>query len=175
MHFLGRDLTSIAFLRTVNGQSDSTTGKAVQLKGEMPPELQHLTSLQRLLIPDMGLTGRLLELLTKMSKLETLSVPQNKFSGSIPDTFSADHALLASIDLSSNAFTGQIPLSFGRFEYLYGLDLSSNNLHGSIPSELGNITALRKCAIPRILGSISTNLCEAQYSTFSLLSKNLSI
>lgn len=132
------------FFSSVTGQDASFASKGTQLTGAMPPEIQHLTDLQRLLIPDMGLTGRFLNLLTNMTKLVNLSVPKNKFTGSIPDSFRDDHPNLAILDFSSNALTGTIPLSFGHFENLTTLDLSTNSLQGSIPSELGNITALRK-------------------------------
>ena len=119
----------------------------------MPPEFQHLTNLVALIIPDMKVTGRILDSLKDMSKLETLSLSNNNFTGSIPDTFSDDHPHLVTIDLHTNSLTGQIPLSFNRLKNLSSLLLSENNLEGPIPSQLGNITGLRTYEIARRLES----------------------
>ncbi|XP_019161738.1 PREDICTED: receptor like protein 30-like [Ipomoea nil] len=46
------------------------------------------------------------------------------------------------IDLSSNMFYGEIPISIGILGFLRHLNLSHNRLTGHIPSSLGNLTLL---------------------------------
>ena len=48
----------------------------------------------------------------------------------------------AAIDLSSNAFNGNIPKFIGNLNGLQLLNLSNNNLTGHIPVSLGNLTTL---------------------------------
>ncbi|KAK9689494.1 hypothetical protein RND81_09G062800 [Saponaria officinalis] len=49
---------------------------------------------------------------------------------------------LTTIDLSNNAFEGEIPDNVGRLVGLHGLNLSHNRLTGDIPASLGNLLML---------------------------------
>ncbi|KAJ0970139.1 hypothetical protein J5N97_023016 [Dioscorea zingiberensis] len=51
---------------------------------------------------------------------------------------------IASIDLSINELSGEIPEELGRLSYLQGLNLSGNNLTGKIPDKISNLVSSRK-------------------------------
>jgi len=110
----------------------------VVLKGEIPLEFQYLTSLRRIAIPKMKLTGPLLNYLDEMPLLETLTVPKNQFTGSFSPTFAEDHPLLSFVDLSTNLFDGTLPENLDTLTYLTELQLPENGFSGPIPSGIGN-------------------------------------
>jgi len=110
----------------------------VVLKGEIPLEFQYLTSLRRISIPDMKLTGPLLSYINGMPLLETLTVPKNRFTGSFSPTFAEDHPLLSYVDLSANLFNGTLPEHLGTLAFLTELQLPQNRFSGPIPSGIGN-------------------------------------
>ena len=57
--------------------------------------------------------------------------------------------LLKSIDLSSNHFSGEIPLEIENLFGLVSLNLSRNNLIGIIPSKIGKLTSLESLDLSR--------------------------
>jgi Leucine-rich repeat (LRR) protein len=134
----------IFFSSEENSKDYYDKGKITPLKGMIPSEIGHLTSLQRLIISDMEIGGPILEYLTVMPSLSYLALPSNNFTGSIPVTFSADHPALSYCDLTDNQITGVIPNSFGDWQLLNTLKMTKNKLKGTLPSELSSISALRK-------------------------------
>ena len=67
--------------------------------------------------------------------------------------------LLENLDLSENAFNGEIPTTIGQFSNLKRLDISGipvSNFAGQLPDEIGNLTTLESLFIGRnVLGSVS--------------------
>lgn len=107
------------------------------LKGEVPQEFRYLTHLTRIVIPGMKLTGPLLSYVSNMTKLATLSVPDNNFTGTFLPTFVADHMDLTRLDLSRNQFSGKLPIDFENLEFLTEVQLEGNQFIGPIPTGLG--------------------------------------
>ncbi|KAL2967167.1 hypothetical protein AAZX31_16G160300 [Glycine max] len=70
--------------------------------------------------------------------------------------------LLKSIDLSSNHFSGEIPLEIDNLFELISLNLSRNNLIGKIPSKIGKLTSLESLDLSRnqLVGSIPPSLTQ---------------
>jgi len=128
----------------VAGTENAFTGyKSVRLKGEVPTEFKYLTSLERIVMPSLKLTGPILDYLGNMTALTTLAIADNKFDGSFSTTFVADHPDLANLDVSLNKFTGPIPLDFENLLYLSEVQLSGNEFVGQIPTGLGGSTACK--------------------------------
>ena len=71
-------------------------------------------------------------------------------------------SLLKNIDLSSNHFSGEIPLELAYLIQLVSLNLSRNNFTGKIPSDIGKITSLDSLDLSRnkLLGSIPFSLSQ---------------
>jgi Leucine rich repeat len=108
----------------------------------MPSEIRHLTTLKRLVIPDMAVGGTIIEYLGNISSLSELSLSNCNFVGSIPETFGVDHPNLTTLQLIKNGFSGSIPDSIGQMSSLVTLDLSANAFDGPIPSFLGALPRL---------------------------------
>ncbi|KAH6832408.1 Leucine-rich repeat protein kinase family protein [Perilla frutescens var. hirtella] len=77
--------------------------------------------------------------------LESVSLSGNRYSGSIafPVSWSQSFQSLQSLDLSSNALTGGIPVAIGNFSRLQALNVSRNSLTGSIPASVGELNTTR--------------------------------
>lgn len=118
--------------------------KGTALTGIIAPEIRHLTTLKRLVIPSMNVGGKILEYIENFSSLVDLSISRCNFDGSFVETFGYYHPNLVTLDLAENGFSGPIPESFGRLVNLTLLDLSQNSFEGQIPSLLGQIPVLCK-------------------------------
>ncbi|TKY75218.1 LRR receptor serine/threonine-protein kinase [Spatholobus suberectus] len=109
------------------------------LSGELPPPLLNLTNLQILNVAHNLLSGKISGHLS--ASLRFLDLSSNAFSGDIPANFSSESQLQL-INLSYNGFTGGIPASVGALQNLQYLWLDSNRIHGTLPSALANCSSL---------------------------------
>ncbi|KAL5173640.1 Receptor-like protein EIX2 [Glycine soja] len=82
--------------------------------------------------------------------------------------------LLKSIDLSSNHFSGEIPLEIEDLFGLVSLNLSRNHLTGKIPSNIGKLTSLESLDLSRnqLVGSIPPSLTQIYWLSVLDLSHN---
>ncbi|XP_028207633.1 receptor-like protein EIX2 [Glycine soja] len=82
--------------------------------------------------------------------------------------------LLKSIDLSSNHFSGEIPLEIENLFGLVSLNLSRNHLTGKIPSNIGKLTSLDFLDLSRnhLVGSIPPSLTQIYWLSVLDLSHN---
>lgn len=129
------------------------------------------------------------------SNLSLLNVSVNQLKGQIPTPFEVSPS--ADVDLSSNQFTGSIPvapvelldLSNNHFHgsipediseimpYLIFFSLSSNNLSGEIPRTIGEMTSLRviDLSINNLTGRIPSSIGNCSYlKVLDLGNNNLS-
>ncbi|KAK2639619.1 hypothetical protein Ddye_027414, partial [Dipteronia dyeriana] len=79
--------------------------------------------------------------LTNCTKLVTLDIGENEFSGNIPTWLGERFSELAILNLLSNKFHGLFPTEFFHITSLQILDLAYNNLSGSISSCINNFSA----------------------------------
>ncbi|KAL3500677.1 hypothetical protein ACH5RR_039770 [Cinchona calisaya] len=122
---------------------------------------QRVTALN---ISSMSLTGTIPPELGNLSFLVSLDVGSNYFHGNpLPQELSRLHRLRF-IRLSSNNFSGEIPMWFGRFPELQFLSLYNNNFSGPIPSSISNLSKLERLSfkgnslngkIPEQIGNLS--------------------
>ncbi|CAK9135770.1 unnamed protein product [Ilex paraguariensis] len=79
-----------------------------KLRGDIPEEITHLSTLGTLNLSRNRLTGEIPEKIDGLKKLETLDLSFNHLSGPIPPTMSS-MTLLSYLNLSYNNLSGQIP------------------------------------------------------------------
>ncbi|CAN6865540.1 unnamed protein product [Brassica oleracea] len=106
--------------------------------------------------------------------LATLDLSNNHFSGNVPSSL-GNLSKLTTLDLSENAFNGEIPSSLGNLYNLTILNLSQNKLIGKIPPSLGNLsylTVLTLCA-NNLVGEIPYSLANlSHHLTFLSICEN---
>lgn len=133
------------------------------LKGELPPELANLSSLDSLNLSGNQLSGPIPPELANLSELGILNLSFSGLSGSIPSELGNLSALRALL-LHFNRLSGPIPPELGNLSELRSLALSQNQLSGPIPPELGNLSKMRELVlgqnqfsgpIPPELGNLS--------------------
>ena len=78
----------------------------------------------------------------RCTRLITLDLGENKFSGRIPKWIGENLTSLMFLILRSNIFKGNIPPQLSLLSKLQVLDLSQNNLSGKIPEYFGNFSAM---------------------------------
>jgi Leucine-rich repeat (LRR) protein len=96
---------------------------------------------QKLILPEFGLAGRLPASLAQLLQLTKLDLEHNALTGVIPESL-GQLTRLTSFSLSHNHLTGPIPPSFGLLTQLTGLHIVSNHLNGTLPASLGQLTRL---------------------------------
>ncbi|XP_048227504.1 probable LRR receptor-like serine/threonine-protein kinase At3g47570 isoform X2 [Ricinus communis] len=152
-----------------------------KLEGNVPEELGVLSNLQVLSIFGNKLTGSIPHSLGNLSQLQRLSLAENRMVGEVPNslgwlrnlTFLSLRSnrlsdigfLLPNIRwfaISSNEFTGKIPVSLSNATNLESLLLLQNNLTGEVPS-------LAKLDRLRVFSLTSNNLGTGKADDLSFL------
>ena len=114
----------------------------LDLSGEIPPELSKLSKLEELSMSGNRLSGGIPSELGSLSNLEDLSLSRNRLSGAIPSELGR-LSKLQYLYLSDNSLDGAIPSELGKLTALKSMSLSENELSGAIPIELGNLSSLQ--------------------------------
>ena len=112
--------------------------------GTLPAELSLLTGLKRFLAPENSLRGDLDGAFGGLSSLQTLAVPENRLTGTIPDGILEMNPNLSMLAIGGNQFSGPIPKTLARATKLTDLQLNMNSLTGTIPTEIGALSLLGK-------------------------------
>ncbi|RHN54613.1 putative protein kinase RLK-Pelle-LRR-XII-1 family [Medicago truncatula] len=139
-----------------------------------------------------------LKYLTNCSKLEVVSICNNKFGGSLPNSIGSLSTQLTELCLGGNLISGKIPVeignlvelillaidfnhfegiiptSFGKFQKMQYLALSGNKLSGYIPPFIGNLSQLFKLDLYRNMfqGNIPPSIENCQKLQYLDLSHN---
>lgn len=109
-----------------------------QLTGTIPYDFGSLQRLQLVMLGNNALTGSLNAFLsTPYQNLQYLDVQMNFLSGTLPDTLFSNAVTLRTLSLGQNKFSGTLSLSFGNMKNMKNLLLLSNRFSGTIPSTIG--------------------------------------
>ncbi|XP_009603090.1 probable inactive leucine-rich repeat receptor-like protein kinase At3g03770 isoform X1 [Nicotiana tomentosiformis] len=125
------------FNDTVPNWLDSLTNLTIlslknnRLKGQFPISVSKITTLTVIVLSHNVISGKLPDL-TALSKLLLLDLRENHLDSELPPLPKGVTTVL----LSSNAFSGEIPVEFGTLNQLQHLDLSNNSLDGMPPADL---------------------------------------
>ncbi|KAI4355991.1 hypothetical protein L6164_000045 [Bauhinia variegata] len=114
------------------------------ITGNLPESMANCTKLLALDISYNQLTGNLPSWIFRMG-LESISLSGNSFGRSKYPSLTSTPAFyhgLQVLDLSSNAFSGEIPSGISSLNSLQVLNMSTNNISGSIPSGIGELKSL---------------------------------
>ncbi|XP_038697985.1 receptor-like protein 7 [Tripterygium wilfordii] len=114
-------------------------GEYNNFNGRIPSSLINLSKLEVLSLYNNKLVGPLPNFLN-LSKLVTLYLSRNSLNGTIQSVLYNLPFSLHSLDLSSNQFTG--PINEFQFQSLEELGLGGNKLNGSVPSSIFNLVNL---------------------------------
>ncbi|CAI8613319.1 unnamed protein product [Vicia faba] len=110
-------------------------------------------------LSNMGLKGEFPRGIQNCSSLTGLDLSLNSLSKTIPNDISSLVAYVVTLDLSSNDFTGVIPVSLSNCTYLNTLRLDQNQLTGQIPLQFASLTRIK-------MFSVSNNLLSGQVPNF---------
>ncbi|XP_047342840.1 receptor-like protein 56 [Impatiens glandulifera] len=100
------------------------------------------TRIQLLYLQDNNFGGSLYLPETK-SEIKELDISNNELKGHIQDNIGQLLPLTINMDISFNAFDGDIPRSLGNMSSLGRLTMSNNNLVGEVPIEIMSIHSLQ--------------------------------
>ena len=146
-----------------------------KLSGNIPSEIGKLQKLQALILSQNNFFGNIPSSLGNLTILTHLYLAENNLQGSIPlslgkcqnlfaldlsnnnlnDTISSQVIGLSFspiyLNLSTNKFSGVLPMEVGNFKNLEWLDISENMLVGKIPNSLGSCVTLEFLVMRRNL------------------------
>ncbi|KAG9446113.1 hypothetical protein H6P81_012241 [Aristolochia fimbriata] len=112
------------------------------LSPNIPDELGFCTNLTYLALGGNNLSGLLPYSLTALTELLELGLSNNYLSGEIHPHFFSNWTKLFSLQLHSNKFSGTIPPQMGSLQAIQFLSLFNNRFVGPIPTEIGDLTDL---------------------------------
>ncbi|GMY25704.1 leucine-rich repeat receptor-like protein kinase PXC2 [Fagus crenata] len=137
----------------------------------------------KLSVPSVSLTGKrvgenvefssLTSIAASYQGLQVLDLSSNAFSGEIPANIGV-LSTLQFLNVSRNHLFGFIPAGIGELKSAYVLDLSGNRLNGSIPSEIGGAVSLKELRLQKNLltGKIPTQIEKCSSLSSLVLSQN---
>lgn len=130
--------------------------------GELPSKINRLSFLRVLNLTSNSVYGQLPVKISSLPNLQTLVLHDNLLNGSVPDLsgvktlqeldmannllgpkFPALPNKLVSVDLHSNKFSSNVPLSLASFDQIQRLDLSANQLMGHVPPALFSLPSIQ--------------------------------
>ncbi len=115
----------------------------LSVRGVLPQEFRRLHELTSFKMLEYSqLEGDISSCFSGMRKLETISLPKSRFSGTLSASIDVENPSLVEIDLAENQLSGPIPASITNLTSLRDLRLNNNRLTGTIPPELGSLLQL---------------------------------
>ncbi|KAM0068218.1 putative protein kinase RLK-Pelle-LRR-XII-1 family [Helianthus debilis subsp. tardiflorus] len=119
-----------------------------QLTGSLPSWISNCSKLRSLEMHDNMFSGKLTTIFSKLGDIETIFLSFSNFGSSEADEMNFIDSLknctkLYLLDLSICKFQGVLPRSIGNLsDQLRHLDLEGNSLHGKLPASIGNLAGL---------------------------------
>lgn len=101
---------------------------------EIPDWIYDMTSLESLILNNIGLRGEISEKISNLKNLQNLGLQTNKLEGRIPDGIT-ELTNLNWLQLQENNLTGNVPDGFSNLKNLMTLWLYGNRLSGRLPED----------------------------------------
>jgi hypothetical protein len=119
------------------------------------------SNIARITLDDNALVGELPSEIQELTTLRVLSMIRNKLDRTIPSTMGAIRDL-ESVFLGQNELTGTIPVSLTNLSMLKVIDVSQNHLTGKIPTRVGLMTSLNTLVLARnaLSGPVPSQIAE---------------
>ncbi|KAH9667867.1 protein kinase domain-containing protein [Citrus sinensis] len=111
------------------------------LEGSIPDDLCHLAALFQLDLGGNMLSGFIPACFGNLTNLKKLNLGSNQLTSTSSTLWNLKYILY--LNLSSNSFTGPLPLGIGNLKVLVQIDLSMNNFSGAIPTTIGGLKDLQ--------------------------------
>ncbi|XP_042001431.1 receptor-like protein EIX2 isoform X1 [Salvia splendens] len=148
------------------------------LYGSLPDAFSELTSLEKLdLSSNYYLEGSLPRGLGALCNLQTLTLTNNRLNGGVTEFVNGlsrcSDSKLVGLNLGSNEFDGNLPITLGQLKRLRYLILSQNSFTGSIPQTIGNLSSLELFSLQN--NEMSGNIPESFGQLNSLNSFDMSL
>ncbi|KAM5587928.1 putative LRR receptor-like serine/threonine-protein kinase [Rosa sericea] len=144
------------------------------LRGNIPNEIGHLSSLTLLDLGENELSGPVPTSMVRLKNLQILDLSGNKLQGHIPDELcQLNH--LGELYLDGNQLSGSIPSCLGNLTAtLRSLSLGYNMLNFTIPSTLWTLTNILKLDLSSnsLIGPVSEGVGNLKVATLIELSNN---
>ena len=135
-----------------------------RLRGQVPDIFDSFSKLESIALDINAFSGNIPSTIGSAgATLKKLTLGDNKFEGDIPDTI-RDCVRLRQLEMNSNQLRGSIATWFGELVRLEYLDLSDNMLSGNIPSELSELVMLKEL---RIDGNLLEGTVPCPFATAS--------
>ncbi|KAL8137157.1 hypothetical protein V2J09_003158 [Rumex salicifolius] len=145
------------------------------LFGNIPPLVSNLTKLKSLHLGYNQFTGNIPHELGngRLKALKVLNLISNHISGPIPHVL-GNISSLSSLILGNNRLVGEIPSQLGRLRNLLELRINLNNLTGPVPSSIGNLVHLNVLSIygNQLSGTLPLEINKLTNLTLFYLSNN---
>jgi hypothetical protein len=144
------------------------------MTGTLPSELASLPYLQSISLQNNEFTGTLpWDVFGKMRLLVVIEMHFNRLTGSIPEFFWEEMTALQNLNFGGNKLTGTISTLLGRMTELFELRLFENDFVGSIPSEIGNLRSLGKCTLLAVTAHLWAKSSHCLLAYCSILASSI--
>ncbi|TKY49864.1 Receptor protein 12 [Spatholobus suberectus] len=185
-NWVGETLTKLVILRL----------RSNEIYGSIPLSLCHLSALQVLDVSGNNISGAIPYCFNNLTALSHKQVSTDLFyfgttfnlldldiidfvkliMKGIEIEYGTNLKFMRSIDISSNALSGEIPSNITILVWLVSLNLSRNNLIGKVPDDIGQLAMLESLDLSRnhLVGEIPTSLSDLSFLGHLNLSYNLS-
>ncbi|KAJ9678933.1 hypothetical protein PVL29_020978 [Vitis rotundifolia] len=138
-----------------------------QLQGSIPDTVGNMVSLEKLYLSHNHLQVEIPKSLSNLCNLQALELDRNNLSGQLaPDFVACANDTLETLSLSDNQFNGSVPALIG-FSSLRKLHLDFNQLNGTLPESVGQLASLRSLDIAS--NSLQGTILEARLFNLSQL------
>ncbi|XP_058076472.1 receptor-like protein EIX1 [Magnolia sinica] len=114
------------------------------ITGSIPRSITKLIKLESLSLYGYKMHAAIPDWLYELKNLKRLSLSDCMLTGQIPAARLVGLSSLQSLSLRGNQLNGPIPAALGGLSSIEELDLSGNQLNGNIPASLGRIRSLRE-------------------------------
>ncbi|KAK2969090.1 hypothetical protein RJ640_025561, partial [Escallonia rubra] len=144
-----------------------------RIRGTILNEISNLSSLVTLSLYGNDLSGSIPNTIKGLQKLQGIDVQDNKLRGSIPNGL-CQLPNLNVVYLSTNQLSGLVPACLSNISSLRDLNLSSNKLSSSLPASLGDLKDLLRfdASFNSLDGSLPSEIGNLKALTLLDLSYN---